>query len=182
MAALTGLSFAILFQILRVIAVTALLLALYATCQLFTRDQAERRTAYLVVSLGAGLGWIWVLVKYLGRLPELPFPIDIYTYEPNSLVIGLAFPHFTVATTLITLVLGSFLRVLQSRSWRWVALGALAAVALTLQHAYDLLIIGLVPACGLGLIWLRDRRIPWFGGLSLALIGACAAPPALYFT
>jgi hypothetical protein len=39
-----------------------------------------------------------------------------------------------------------------------------------------------VPAGALALIWLRDRRIPWFGGLSLAMIGAVAAPPALYFT
>jgi hypothetical protein len=94
----------------------------------------------------------------------------------------MAFPHFTIATTLILAVFFCFLRALESRSWLYASAGAALALLLTVQHAYDLLIIGLVPAGALVLIWLRDRRVPWFGGWAMLLIGGLATPPALYFT
>jgi hypothetical protein len=178
----TGLSVTFLFHSVRVLATSSMLLAMYAVCRLFTRSRAELWTAYLVAALGAGLGWFWVIVKYVRDLPDIPFPLDIYVYEPNSFVIAMAFPHFTIATTLILAVFFCFLRALEFRSWLYAGVAAAFALLLTLQHAYDLLIIGLVPAGALALMWLRDRRIPWFGGWAMLLIGGLATPPALYFT
>ncbi|NJM05334.1 hypothetical protein HC891_02535 [Candidatus Gracilibacteria bacterium] len=182
LAEATGLSVTVLFHTVRALATASMLLAMYAVCRIFTHNRAELWTAYLVAALGAGLGWFWVVVKYARDLPDVPFPLDIYVYEPNSFVIAMAFPHFTIATTLILAVFFCFLRALEFRSWAYAAVGAALALLLTLQHAYDLLIIGLVPAGALALMWLRDRRIPWFGGWSMLLIGGLATPPALYFT
>ncbi|MEI8305978.1 MAG: hypothetical protein WCF99_02820 [Chloroflexales bacterium] len=178
----TGWSIPALFQGLRFIAGTALLLMLYPVIARFTSGRAERLNAYLLIILGAGLGWIWVIVKYARGMSGVPFPLDVYVAEPNTLLVIAAFPHFAVATTLILAIFWCFLRILDQHSRLVVVGAATLALLLTLQHAYDLLIISLVPAGALALIWLRDRRIPWFGGVSLALIGSVAAPPALYFT
>lgn len=180
--AATGLPTAVLFHSVRVIAGAALLLTLYATCARFTSGRAERMGAFLVTALGSGLGWIWVLAKYARNLPDVPFPFDVYVAEPNTLFILSAFPHFTIATTLILAILLCYLAALRARSVRLVALAALLGLTLTLQHAYDLLIITLVPGGCLALMLLRDRRIPWFAGLAALAVGLVALPPPLYFT
>ena len=178
----TGWGVPALFQGLRLLAGAALLLMLYPVIACFTSGRAERLNAYLLITLGAGLGWIWVIVKYARGMSDVPFPLDVYVAEPNTLLVIAAFPHFAVATTLILAIFWCFLRILDQHSRLVVVGAATLALLLTLQHAYDLLIISLVPAGALALIWLRDRRIPWFGGVSLMLIGGVAAPPALYFT
>lgn len=180
--ALTGWSVAALFQALRIVAAFALLLVLWSLCGFFTRSRAERWTAYLVIALGAGLGWIWIVEKYLFGRPDPRFPLDVFVAEPNTLLIILGFPHFVVATTLIMAIFALFLLLLQRANWLYGIAAALAALFLTLQHAYDLLIIGLIPAGALLLMLLRDRRIPWRGVGTLALVGLVATPPAAYFT
>jgi hypothetical protein len=180
--AATGLATAVLFHTVRVLAGAALLLTLYAMCARLTAGRAERLGAFLVTALGAGLGWIWVVVKYAGGLPDVPFPFDVYVAEPNTLFILMGFPHFSIATTLILAIFLCYLAALRTRSVRLVALAALLGLILTLQHAYDLLIITLVPGGALALMLLRDRRIPWFAGLAAFVVGLVALPPPLYFT
>lgn len=181
-AAVTGWSVPVLFQGVRVLAAIGLLLVLAPVCRLFTRTRGEQWTAYALVVLGAGLGWVWVIDKYLRGLADVRFPLDLYVGEANTFFSIMAFPHFVIACTLIIAVFWCFIRAMETRSWGLVAVAAALALTLTLQHAYDLLIIGLVPACFLALVALRDRRIPWFGGFALALVGCVATPPALYFT
>jgi hypothetical protein len=179
---LTNWSYAALFQGLRLLTGATLLLVLFVACARFTRGRAERWTAFLVATLGGGLGWVWVVDKYLNGLADVRFPFDLYVAEPNTLFIVLAFPHFAIATTLILAVFLCFLEALERRTWLYTALGAALGLLLTLQHAYDLLIIGLVPAGALALMLVRDRRIPWRGAVVLAVIGTLALPPPLYFT
>lgn len=180
--AATGLATPLLFQAVRVVAGAALLVMLYLGCVRFTQGRAERLTAFLVLTLGAGLGWVWVIVKYLQGLADVPFPFDLYVAEPNTLFILIAFPHFAIATALILGIFLCYLAALRRRSPRLVAVAALLALTLTLQHAYDLLIITLVPGGFLALKLLRTRRIPWLAGLAALAIGLAALPPALYFT
>ncbi|NTU79624.1 MAG: hypothetical protein HGA45_09505 [Chloroflexales bacterium] len=180
--AATGWSAIALFHGVRVLAGAALLLVLYLFCARFTREWAERLSAFLVIVLGAGLGWVWVIVKYAQGLADVPFPFDLYVAEPNTLFILTAFPHFTIATTLILAIFLCYLAALRRRSVPLVVATAALGLLLTLQHAYDLLIITLVPAGALALMLLRDRRIPWFGALALLAIGLVALPPPLYFT
>ena len=172
-----------LFHAVRVLAGAALLLVLDRVCLRFTRDQAERRNALLVLVFGSGFGWVWVAVKYAQGLADVPFPFDLYVAEPNTLFILTAFPHFTVATTLILAIFLTYLAALrQQRRILLIVVTAALALLLTLQHAYDLLIITLVPAGALLLMLLRDRRLPWFAGFALLAFGLVALPPPLYFT
>lgn len=179
---MTGLAVPVIFHTVRIVAGIAILLLLYPFCGLFTRGRAEQLSAYLMVAIGAGLGWIWVVEKYLRGLPEVRFPLDLYVAEPNLFLNIMAFPHFVIAALLIMCVLWSYLLALRTHSWRLAWLAAFLGLLLTLQHAYDLLIIGLVPAGKLALMSVRDRRIPWFGVKALMLVGLIATPPAAYFT
>lgn len=181
-SSLTTLSVPTVFHIVRISAGTIILLLLYPFCGLFTRSKAEQLSAYLMIALGAGLGWIWVVEKYWFSLPGVRYPLDLYVAEPNLFLNVMAFPHFVIAALLIVAILWCFLTALRRRSWAYAWLAAGVGLLLTLQHAYDLLIIGLIPAGTLGLMLLRDRRIPWFGVRVLALLGLIATPPAAYFT
>jgi hypothetical protein len=178
----TGWSIPVLFQGLRLFAGAILLLVLYGICDLFTRSRAERWIAYLVSVVGAGLGWVWVIEKYARGLTDLRHPLDVYMAEPNTLLTIMAFPHFAVASALIMAIFACFIRALHGNTWRYASAAAALGLILTLQHAYDLVIISLVPAGALGLMLLRDRRIPWRGVATLILIVCLAAPPAIYFT
>lgn len=178
----TGWSIPVLFQGLRLFAGTILLLVLYGVCNLFTRSRAERWTAYLVSVAGAGLGWIWVIEKYARGLTDLRYPLDVYVAEPNTLLTIMAFPHFAVASALIMAIFVCCILALGDNTLRYASIAAALGLVLTLQHAYDLVIISFVPAGALGLMLLRDRRIPWRGVATLLLIICLAAPPAIYFT
>jgi hypothetical protein len=180
--AATGWGTLALFHGVRVLAGAALLALLFLTCRRFTASRGERLLAFAVVALGSGLGWIWVVAKYALRLDGVPFPFDVYVAEPNTSFILAAFPHFAIATTLILSIFLCYLAALRERRIWLVAAAALLALTLTLQHAYDLLIITLVPGGALALMLLRDRRVPWFAGLAALAIGLVALPPPLYFT
>lgn len=182
LSVVTGVAAPVLFHGLRLLVGAAALLLLYPFCRLFTRAGGERLSAYLMIALGGGLGWIWVIDKYLQGLPDVRFPLDLYVAEPNLYFNIMAFPHFVIAALLIVAIFWCYLEALRRRSWWYAAAAAALGLVLTLQHAYDLLIIGCVPAGALALMALRDRRIPWFGGFALGLIGAVATPPAVYFT
>jgi hypothetical protein len=177
----TGWELPTLYHLLRVVAGVSFLVLLWPFCGLFTRDRAERWTAYLLIAVGGGLGWIWVVHKYVFGLADVAHPLDLYVSEPNAFFNIMAFPHFMVAAVLICAIFYAYLEALRRRSWALAGLAAFLGITLTLQHAYDLLIIVLVPAGALGLMLLRDRRIPWFGGFALALLSIVSAPPPLYF-
>ncbi len=182
LSVLTSLPITVLFHIVRIVAGASALLLLYPFCRVFTHSAAERLAAYLMIMVGAGLGWIWVIDKYAGKLADIRFPLDLYVAEPNLFFNMLAFPHFVIATVLIVSIFWCYLEALKHHSWYYAIGAALLGLVLTLQHAYDLLIIGLVPAGTLALVALRDRRLPWFGIQALFLIGIIATPPAAYFT
>jgi hypothetical protein len=71
--ALTGLEYAALWSGLRIVAAVAVLTAGYAFLNLAVADVRQRRLAYLLFIFGSGLGFIWVIVKYIYGLPEALF-------------------------------------------------------------------------------------------------------------
>lgn len=180
--ALFGLDYAAIFGALRLVAVPLLLLSAYGFFHIAVPDVAQRRLAFLLFAFAGGLGVFWIFVKYLRDLPDAPFPFDIYTSEPNSFLIALAFPHFAVALALVVAVIGLILYAQQRQQLRYAVLAGMCGALIGLQHAYDLLTVGVVLGFWSLLIWWRDRRFPTFlfkAGMILALF---AVPPAAYLT
>src|SRR5215510_1943832 len=89
---LTGASEAAMFQVMRIAGGTAFLVILWWLAGLLSRNQRERWTAYLLATLGGGLGWIWVVDKYVNGLADVRFWQDVYVAEPNTFFALLAQP------------------------------------------------------------------------------------------
>lgn len=180
LGALTGLDYPALFQIMRVLAIALCLSSAYAFFQTVIDDQRQRRLAFLIFAFGGGLGVLWVVLKYIQRLADVPFPDDIYTAEANTFFISLAFPHFTMATGLLSATFTFILMALRKQRLMY-ALGAGGvAMVLGLQHTYDLIIVYVVLAVFGLLLWVRDRQFPRFYMLCAVCVGVLSGPPSAY--
>jgi hypothetical protein len=182
---LTGLNYATLYQITRWLAGGFVMAATYFFCGVVFQNRAKRWTAFLVGTLGTGLGWLLVVEKYARRLPDINSPFAVYTSEPNTFFNVLAFPHFSIAAGLIAVIFGLVLVGQRSKKMRYAWLAAVVSLLLSAQHSYDMFII--YPVIGLYalFIWIRDRKFPMYLfklGLIVVLISMWPALQAFYIT
>jgi hypothetical protein len=177
----TGMGLAACFQLLRLVAGVAFAYALFWLYGLLAEDRGERWWATGLVLLGGGVGWIWVIEKYLARRGDLLFPLDVQVAEPNAFFSLVGYPHFLLAAALVLAIVGLFLVGERAGRIRIHALAALLALTLGLQHAYDLITVYTVLGSYLLLRWWSLRRFPWSGAIGLTLIGLISSPPAAYF-
>lgn len=177
----TGLSMPAVFQILRVVAGLSYGLTLYWLYGMLSESRRERWLATILVLIGAGVGWIWVIDKYLTGSSELRYWLDVQVAEPNAFLSLIAFPHFLLAAAFMFLVFGFFLRGERTGQMRYYLLAALSALLLSTQHAYDLFTLYFVIGAYLLLRWWNERQIPWNAVFGLIIIGLISSPPAAYF-
>lgn len=177
---ITGVSYITAYTILRLVAILSLLASLLIFLLLINDQPRQRQIAFWLICTSGGLGVIWIIVKYAASLPEAPFPISIYTVEPNTLMIMQAFPHFTMALALIIAIFSLMLLAWRTKQSRYAVAAGIVGAILALQHAYDLLIV--YSALGLfGLfVWWRDRRFPAVLFKQGAILAIFSAPGALY--
>jgi hypothetical protein len=183
--ALTGLDYALLYQITRLAAGAFVMVAIYWFCGLIFEDRRKRWTAFLVAALGSGLGWIWVIDKQLSGLAELRYNFDVQTSEPNTFFTILAFPHFAIATGLITVIFGLVLLGQRSQRMRFAWAAGVVSLLLSLQHSYDMFTIYGVIGLYFVFLWLRDRKFPTYMfklGIVVGLISVWPALQAFYIT
>ncbi len=176
----TGLGFTVLHQFLRLFAGIAFLGAVYAFCMLALPEPRVRRMAFLLAVFAAGFGWVLVLMKYTVTKGELLYPLDVYIAEPNSFLCIMAFPHFILANALIVIVFVLAILGHSKQQWRYAVAAGVVGLILSLQHAYDLLILYGVLGTFTFLITIRDRRIPWFLVKSNLIVGLISWWPGLY--
>jgi hypothetical protein len=176
-----GLSLPSLFQWWRVAVVVLLIPLIVAFVRVMTVEPERRTTALTFAVLGSGLGWMLIVVKKVLGLRDVPWPSDLYTVESNTLWSILSYPYISWAHALIlAIMLGAWLAT-RNKGWGYGLLAALAAAALSVSHAYDLITVYVVLAMYGLVIWRRDRRFP----VRLATVGfaivVCSAPAALYY-
>ncbi len=177
--ALTGLDYALIYQVARLLAGAFVIAAIYWFCGLVFEDRRKRWTAFLVAVLGTGIGWIWVIEKYMSDRPELLFNFDVQTAEPNTFFTILAFPHFAIATGLITVIFGLVLLGQRTQAMRYAWAAAAVSLFLSLQHAYDMFTIYGVIGVYFLFLWLRDRRFPTYMFRLGIIVGLISVWPAL---
>jgi len=177
---ITGLNFRVVYQIFRWLAGAFFLFTVYGFSALFLNSKFKRRFAFLVIGFGAGLGWILVAIKYLFGQPDVIFPLDIYIAEGNSFLCILGYPHFAEAAGLILLVIGTLLVGEQRGQLRYAGIAGLLALFLGWQHAYDLLIVWIVPIVYGTLLFLINRQWPSYWFWAMLIVGIISWPPALY--
>ena len=176
---LIGLSYAGMFQLLRLIATTLFLALTYQLCTWFFDDKLKRRTAFLLVTFASGFGWVLVVLKYTVNQGILPFPLLVYISEPNTFLNIMAFPHFIAAALYVFVFYLVLVGQEKGRLWYAVAAG-LVALFLGWQHAYDLVLVYGILGSYAGLMLVRDRRLPLYLIKSGLIIGIISCWPAIY--
>lgn len=173
----TGLSYPQVFQIFRLVAGAAFLLVAYPFCSLLLTDITQRKTAYLLVVLGSGFGWLLVVAKQFTG--QLEYPMDVYAIEPNTFASILAFPHFLVAASLMLSVYTLDILGYEKRQWRYPTAAGFIGLVLGFMHAYDLLLIYAVLLAFSIILFVRDG---WSCELLLypGVIIAISCFPAFY--
>ncbi len=169
-ARLTGLPLILVYHAARVLGGLALLVTVYAFLARLTGDHRERRLAFWLVGISAGLGWLGTA---LGT-----FPIDLWVPEAFAFFSLLSNPHFPLAMALMLVIVAGVVWPAHGIR-RWLIPG-LAALALVLVHP-----LGLGPVYATLALYLLLRR--WLdrawslAGLTAAL-GTClfSAPVLLY--
>jgi hypothetical protein len=176
-----GLSFPVLFQWWRVLAIGLLVPALVAFVGAMLPEQERRTTALAIALLGAGFGWLLIVAKKIMGLPDVPWPTDLYTVEPNTFWSMLAYPHIALAQALILMTMvGAWLAYRKGGPGYWL-LAAGSAAALSVSHAYDLITIYAVLGAYGVVTWIRDRRFPRRLTVVGLVVLASSGPAAFYY-
>jgi hypothetical protein len=174
-----GIGYAGMYQAMRWVGTILFLLLVYRMLSWFFADRLRRVTAFLLILLGGGFGWVLIVMKYTVTNGELIWPLDVYVAEPNTFFGILGSPHF-VAAALYLFVFDLLLRGHAKGQLRYAVYAGLFALFMGWQHAYDLLIVyGVIGAYAL-LVWLRDRKLPMYLVWSGLIIGILSVWPALY--
>lgn len=178
---LFGVGYAGMFQVLRVVATALFLPLVYLFCAWFLPERGRRQTAFLLICFSAGLGWMIIAYRNLFMSEELPLQwlLDVYIAEGNTFLSILGYPHF-IGAALYIAVFYLILRGEETKQYRYAVYGGLLALFLGWQHAYDLVLVyGILGAYAL-LVWLRDKKFPWFLAQNLIILGLISWWPALY--
>jgi len=178
-AALAGLSLPQVYQLFRLLSIPLATTALFLFCAHLFPDRSRRRFASLLATLTSGLGWVWIVKKYLIYPHSMDFPRDVYTLAGNSLWVMTAAPHltFALAVTLFTLLLA-----LEGyrRGGIWSVGAGLLALFLGMGHVYDLVTVWTVLGIFGLLVTLRNGW-SWRTFWRLAAVVLISAPSALYW-
>jgi hypothetical protein len=156
-------------QLVRPFAGAVFIGALYWFTGLVTTNRVERWTAFLVATLGGGLGWILIGAKQLTG--ALDYPLDVYVTEANAFLTVMAFPMQAMAGALLVVTLGLGALALERHSSQLALLAGVVGLALGVQHGYDLVIVYAVLGTLGAILALRDGdwlRTIWLGALMCA--------------
>ncbi|HEY4690061.1 MAG TPA: hypothetical protein VIK33_12170 [Anaerolineae bacterium] len=178
LSAATGWELAAVYQLFRLVTVATFVPLVYWVCSLFAKDARQRWAAFWITLLGAGLGWVLVVAKYVAG-GDLLWPFDLYTVEPNSFLSLMAFPHFGNAATFIVITFVLFLAAFERRRVGYAIGAGLVGLILGLIHAYDLLLIYAVVGLYALIVAWRDKR--WREAIVYTgIVGLISSPGAFY--
>ncbi|WP_075060989.1 hypothetical protein [Ornatilinea apprima] len=166
-------------QILRIFGGLGFMAVSYYCASAYFTDPYKRKLSFLVISFGSGLGWIWVIDKYLNGLADIRFPFDVFIAEGNTFLGLLGYPHFLAAALYVS-VFWFFMQAWKQKKLRFAVWGGLLGQFWGWQHAYDLWIIYAVMGAFFLLLWLRDNKFPFFLFKIILVVGFLSFPPGLY--
>jgi hypothetical protein len=167
-----------MYQILRVTATIVFLFGAYLVCGLFLKDQAQRRTAFLIATFTSGFGWALVMLKYITG-GDIRFPMDVFIAEGNTFLGILGYPHFIAAASYIFI----FYLVIRGQSKKQIRYAFYAGgVALFLgwQHTYDLVSVYSVLLAYAFILTMRDHKLPVYIIWSGLIVGILSCSSAIY--
>ncbi len=152
-----------LYHLIRVLAIPALVLAVYRFSSLFVENIVLRRWTVIIATIGGGLGWLLIL---LGR-PTVAgsLPLEFYSPETFGFLAIYGLPHLTLARAAMLL---GFVWYLQDESrWR----SGFALLAAGLIHSPELLsAFAVLAAHAIAVLGFGAQKSQWMRRLARAVL------------
>jgi len=172
----------ILFHVARVGASLFMYVALYQLgATIWTRVRA-RRIFFLVVVLGAGLGWFFGPLLQDSALPDLAGVPETFSFYSTFMNV-----HFPLTIACLALLASMFITAYRpgaeedpsiDSSW---PMASLLSIILALLYPQALVPIGAALILYVGIVWLQDRRMPLRLLRWLLAVVVPAIPIAAYY-
>jgi hypothetical protein len=167
-----------LFEAVRVIGGATLLWVIYRLISwALPKSSTARLTSLCLVSMGTGLGWVFV--KEWDKL-HLSLPIDTWQPEAFTFLSILNSHLFVVSTLLIVSTMFFLIKAEERQSWKYALFAGLCALVLGNIHSYDILHIAAAWALYLIAKAVLNRKIDWKSWSRAALAGVICTPTVGY--
>lgn len=168
----TGLSLAFIYHLARFLGSVAFLLTTYRWVARFFETPAQRRTVWLLMMVGSGLGWVATLLGL--------FTSDMWVAEAFPFLSLFVNAHFALAAALLLWLLELALPTWHTFGWQRLLLVALLTTLLVQIQPLAVLTIGIV--AGGVLVWetVEQRALRPTQWATLVIIGLCALPWLAY--
>lgn len=163
------------FHLMRLAGAAIYLLVLYRFISAFVLTPGLRLTAFVLATIGGGLGWLLALTG--GALPP-----EFYIPEGFGFIMLWGLPHLLLARAAL---LGGLLLVFRAaernRAWEWSVAAALCWALMGMIVPFYLAVVYAVLAAWIGIAWLRARAFPKRLTASLALGAGLTLPLFAYY-
>lgn len=177
-AATLGLSFQLTYHLARLVLGLGLLLTIYVFIARFMPDVTSRRLAWVLVTLGSGMGWLLILLGTTNWLGNLP--LDFWVPEAYVFLVIFNFPHLALAEMALLWALLLLMEALTRNSVWHAALAGLSALVMTMiVPFYPIALAGIVGTY-LVFVTIYERRVPWREIGLTSLMGLFTLPVVLY--
>jgi len=171
------------YHIVRILAGALWFFVLYRFIAIFLSSVPERRTAYLLIAAGAGLGWAYAELRFIPTpadpMRQYNYPADLWIPEAFSFFSLFRGPNFMLPLTLMAAVYAYLLRAVRTDRTRYaVAAGALCLV-LGFVRVYDVISVVVIGAVFVAALWLGGKA-PVRVLRHMVVVAALAAPVLIY--
>jgi hypothetical protein len=183
LSALLGVPLIMTYHLARTVNSLVLLFVAYFFVSLLGLDKRSRRTAFLLIGLSSGLGWLAVLFNVFAPDLWVPEAVTFYSIFTN--------PHFPLAMALMLLTFAFVIVPLQAESeggqpeaWSSVArdsvLAGLFSLLLGIVQPFCVVTVYSVLGSYFVLRFLQEKRLLWSGILKGVVAGTATAPIIAY--
>ncbi len=135
------------------------------------------RTAFLLASVGSGLGWLQLIFNWV---PSAITPIDFWLID-CYVFFGLAvFPHFAFITLGMCITLNLWLDYLDTPRWQIIAILVLISTLVQFVNPIGLATVDMALAGASFTAWWNGGKINWRSFSALAILAIAQIPLLIY--
>ncbi|MBN1311949.1 MAG: hypothetical protein JXB30_11060 [Anaerolineae bacterium] len=165
------------YHVARVICGALLLAVLYLFVAGFLPEVPQRRLAWVVASVGGGLGWVAMVLSATSAPP-----VELYIPEGFSTLLLFGLPHLSLARSLLLAGWLALWRAIDTVGRRWAILAGMAWLGMGIIVPFYVALLGVLIAVWLAALAVVRRRIPWPEFRLAALAGILPLVFLLYST
>jgi hypothetical protein len=168
----------VLFEITRWVFGLWMLITFYVFASRFLESVALRRSAFMLLALGSGVGWLMFALKWQPQ-PEVS-PIDFWLIDLYGFFSLLALPHIGAVSALMWSAALTYLDFQKSGAWRHLISTVMIIVIMQAMQPFAPLVVDGVLMLYCVSQWWLARRIQLMDVMGLCVVAAAQLPLLIY--